>query len=76
VCENKNKKKKEFTQMCVLAGCDYLDSVDGIGVVKANKILNRGEIRTEKDVCRFQLSTLVVDPAEIKIKGKNRLSIT
>ena len=30
-----------FRQMCILAGCDYLSSVHGIGLCKASKLLRK-----------------------------------
>jgi len=31
----------EFRQMCILSGCDYLDSIPGIGLITANKHLRK-----------------------------------
>ena len=30
--------------MCILSGCDYLDNITGIGLVKAKKIFSRTQI--------------------------------
>ncbi len=30
--------------MCILSGCDYLDNIAGIGLVKAKKIMSRTQI--------------------------------
>ena len=31
--------KDRFTDMCIAAGCDYLDNVEGIGINRAKKIV-------------------------------------
>jgi len=30
--------------MCILSGCDYLDNITGIGLVKAKKIMSKTQI--------------------------------
>lgn len=40
-----------FRQMCILSGCDYLDSISGLGVKKAHGLLNK--YRTMDRVFRF-----------------------
>ena len=34
-----NMDKDRFTDMCIAAGCDYLDNVEGIGINRAKKIV-------------------------------------
>lgn len=49
-----------FIQMCVLAGCDYVDSIKGIGVVKAQSLVvnARGALNDSRirKIVRLQLS--------------------
>lgn len=35
---------ERFRWMCILSGCDYLDNIAGIGLVKAKKIMSKTQI--------------------------------
>lgn len=35
---------ERFIWMCILSGCDYLDNIAGIGLVKAKKIMSRTKV--------------------------------
>ncbi|GAB4860991.1 hypothetical protein Ancab_036151 [Ancistrocladus abbreviatus] len=37
----RNFNRELFTDMCVLAGCDFLQSVPGIGIVKAHSLVSK-----------------------------------
>ena len=45
----------KFRYMCILSGCDYLASLSGIGLVKANKVF---KIARQADVKQVGLSTV------------------
>ena len=34
-----NMDKDRFTDMCIAAGCDYLHNIEGIGIIRAKKIV-------------------------------------
>ena len=36
-----NQHFERFRWMCIISGCDYLDSLPGIGLVNAKKLLDR-----------------------------------
>jgi 5'-3' exonuclease len=40
--------------MCILSGCDYLDNIAGIGLVKAKKIMSRTQI-TNIELVNFDM---------------------
>ncbi len=40
--------------MCILSGCDYLDNIAGIGLVKAKKIMSRTQI-TNIELVNFDI---------------------
>lgn len=33
--------EKKFREMCILSGCDYLQSVKGMGLITAHKLLRK-----------------------------------
>jgi exonuclease 1 len=35
---------ERFRWMCILSGCDYLDNIAGIGLVKAKKIMSKTQV--------------------------------
>ncbi|CAF4060796.1 unnamed protein product [Rotaria sp. Silwood2] len=35
---------ERFRWMCILSGCDYLENINGIGLVKAKKIMSRTQV--------------------------------
>ena len=41
----------KFRYMCILSGCDYLASLSGIGLVKANKVFKIARQADMRQVC-------------------------
>ena len=41
----------KFRYMCILSGCDYLASLSGIGLVKANKVFKIARQADLRQVC-------------------------
>jgi 5'-3' exonuclease len=41
--------------MCILSGCDYLDNITGIGLVKAKKIMSKTQITDIELVILLQI---------------------
>ena len=48
--EMRNWDHKRFRQMCILSGCDYLDSPPGIGVKTSIKLLQKTDAYTVCDI--------------------------
>ena len=42
--------EKKFREMCILSGCDYLQSVKGMGLITAHKLLRKHS--TVRKVCK------------------------
>ncbi|KAI6659969.1 Exonuclease 1 [Oopsacas minuta] len=55
-----------FRYMCILSGCDYLDSIPGIGLVTAHKLLRKYGFDAEKVIraVKFEKPTSVADDYE------------
>uniref|UniRef100_A0A0G4G0C6 Exonuclease 1 n=1 Tax=Chromera velia CCMP2878 TaxID=1169474 RepID=A0A0G4G0C6_9ALVE len=56
----KLSKHEDFILMCVLAGCDYLDSVKGVGVKKAAKAVINGRGEISKVIRQLRIDGLTV----------------
>ncbi|XP_023165441.2 exonuclease 1 [Drosophila hydei] len=53
-CTKERYQFEKFRRMCILSGCDYLDSLPGIGLAKACKFI----LKTEQDDMRIALKKL------------------
>ncbi|XP_018783649.1 PREDICTED: exonuclease 1 [Bactrocera latifrons] len=61
-CKRENYNFEKFRRMCILSGCDYLDSLPGIGLMKACKFI----LMTEQDDMWKALRKI---PAYLKMKN-------
>ncbi|XP_030556677.1 exonuclease 1 [Drosophila novamexicana] len=53
-CTKERYRFDKFRRMCILSGCDYLDSLPGIGLAKACKFM----LKTEQDDMRIALKKI------------------
>ncbi|KAH8246489.1 hypothetical protein KR038_005371 [Drosophila bunnanda] len=53
-CREEKYHFDKFRRMCILSGCDYLDSLPGIGLAKACKFI----LKTEQDDMRIALKKI------------------
>ncbi|XP_017052909.2 exonuclease 1 [Drosophila ficusphila] len=53
-CKEEKYHFDKFRRMCILSGCDYLDSLPGIGLAKACKFI----LKTEQDDMRIALKKI------------------
>ncbi|XP_022214794.2 exonuclease 1 [Drosophila obscura] len=53
-CRQEKYQFDKFRRMCILSGCDYLDSLPGIGLAKACKFM----LKTEQDDMRIALKKI------------------
>ncbi|KAH8412594.1 hypothetical protein KR009_003523 [Drosophila setifemur] len=53
-CKEEKYHFEKFRRMCILSGCDYLDSLPGIGLAKACKFI----LKTEQDDMRIALKKI------------------
>ncbi|KAH8324326.1 hypothetical protein KR074_005329 [Drosophila pseudoananassae] len=53
-CREENYHFDKFRRMCILSGCDYLDSLPGIGLAKACKFI----LKTEQDDMQIALKKI------------------
>jgi len=53
-CNEEKYHFDKFRRMCILSGCDYLDSLPGIGLAKACKFI----LKTEQDDMRIALKKI------------------
>ncbi|XP_052852255.1 LOW QUALITY PROTEIN: exonuclease 1 [Drosophila gunungcola] len=53
-CKEEKYNFEKFRRMCILSGCDYLDSLPGIGLAKACKFI----LKTEQDDMRIALKKI------------------
>ncbi|XP_034125471.1 exonuclease 1 [Drosophila guanche] len=53
-CRQEQYQFDKFRRMCILSGCDYLDSLPGIGLAKACKFM----LKTEQDDMRIALKKI------------------
>ncbi|BFF95918.1 exonuclease 1 [Drosophila madeirensis] len=53
-CRQEQYRFDKFRRMCILSGCDYLDSLPGIGLAKACKFM----LKTEQDDMRIALKKI------------------
>ncbi|TDG47836.1 hypothetical protein AWZ03_005790 [Drosophila navojoa] len=53
-CSKERYHFEKFRRMCILSGCDYLDSLPGIGLAKACKFI----LKTEQDDMRIALKKI------------------
>lgn len=53
-CREERYHFDKFRRMCILSGCDYLDSLPGIGLAKACKFM----LKTEQDDMRIALKKI------------------
>ncbi|XP_030384591.1 exonuclease 1 [Scaptodrosophila lebanonensis] len=53
-CREEKYHFDKFRRMCILSGCDYLDSLPGIGLAKACKFM----LKTEQDDMRLALKKI------------------
>ncbi|XP_017033811.1 exonuclease 1 [Drosophila kikkawai] len=56
-CREEKYHFDKFRRMCILSGCDYLDSLPGIGLAKACKFI----LKTEQDDMRIALKKIPSD---------------
>lgn len=61
-CKRENYNFEKFRRMCILSGCDYLDSLPGIGLMKACKFI----LKTEQEDMWKALRKL---PVYLKMKN-------
>ncbi|XP_016987715.2 exonuclease 1 [Drosophila rhopaloa] len=53
-CKEEKYHFEKFRRMCIISGCDYLDSLPGIGLAKACKFI----LKTEQDDMRIALKKI------------------
>ncbi|KAM8716120.1 hypothetical protein ACLKA7_003064 [Drosophila subpalustris] len=53
-CKEERYQFDKFRRMCIMSGCDYLDSLPGIGLAKACKFM----LKTEQDDMRIALKKI------------------
>jgi exonuclease-1 len=58
--ELKGFSSEMIVRMCILAGCDYLSNIDGIGIVNAFKIVK--EHQNSKQILRYLEKTFSIPP--------------
>ncbi|PXF46786.1 Flap endonuclease 1 [Gracilariopsis chorda] len=58
----------QFIDLCILCGCDYVDGIKGVGVVKAlNLIRKHGDLQKVVDTLKKEKSYTVPDPYPVEV---------
>ncbi|XP_028398743.1 exonuclease 1-like isoform X2 [Dendronephthya gigantea] len=60
---------QKFRQMCILSGCDYLQSVKGVGIAMAHKLVKRHST-LKKLISSLRLNTKMRVPADYEERFK------
>ena len=66
--EFKNMSKEMFITSCILSGCDYLESIKGVGLQKALKLVN--DCKEEDGSIFLQAMTMIREENKLKIPRK------